>query len=74
MNDKVFAKYSNLLPLWTASHSLKYFEKYEDREISTERAFEYIDGVQSNILSQLFHVYSFSDILREFLRTLEEQK
>jgi hypothetical protein len=59
-----------LFERWTSVHALRYFEKYEDREITDQRIFEYIDTSKSNVLNYLLDTYSIDQIINEFRNAL----
>jgi hypothetical protein len=61
-----------LFERWTSVHALRFFEKHEDREITDQRIFEYIDTARSNVLVHLLETYSIEAVMREFKLTLED--
>lgn len=63
-----------LFERWTSVHALHYFEKYEDREITDQRIFDYIDSSNTNVLKYLLDKFSFEKIIDEFKKTLEDFK
>jgi len=63
-----------LFERWTSVHSLRYFEKYQDREITDQRIFEYVDTARSNVLTHLLETYSIEQIMNEFREAMEDFK
>jgi hypothetical protein len=67
-------KNSEILARWTSIHALRYLEKYEDREITIDRIFEYLDDSKSSILNMLLLHFSLGTIISEFTLTLNDFK
>lgn len=65
-------KGKELFERWTSVHALHFFEKYEDRQITDQRIFEYVDTAKSNVLVHLLEDYSIETVMREFRETLED--
>lgn len=63
-----------LLERWTSVHAFNYFEKFEDREISEQRIFEYLDYAKSNFLPVLLKTHTLTYIIKQFTDTLNDFK